>query len=78
MACVQLKKVLSHVWETMFALGSLLTSTFPKKAKENLAQRNTAWKKWEGSVTLFDQHFYLLMQKVIVRDCLFPLIFKEP
>jgi len=42
MACVQLKKVLSHVWETMFALGSLLTSTFPKKAKENLAQRNTA------------------------------------
>lgn len=78
MACVQLKKVLSYVWETTFALGSLLTSTFPKKAKENQAQRNIAWKKWEGSVTLFDQHLYLLTQKFIVIDCLFPLIFKEP
>lgn len=35
-------------------------------------------RKWEGSVTLFDQHLYLLTQKFILVDCLFLLIFREP
>lgn len=37
MACVQLKEILSHVWEIISTLGSMLASTFPKKVKEHLA-----------------------------------------
>lgn len=43
-ACVPLEEVLSHVWETVSALGSPLAATSPKKAKEKSAWRTVPGK----------------------------------